>query len=284
MARRLTLSFSCPDTTGIVAEVAGFVARHRGSITEASQHTEAELRRFFMRVEIEAESLDFPAAEFGERFRPLAERFGMAWTLSDSDRPRRVIILCSKQEHCLYDLLARQVSQDFRFVVPCVISNHEAHRKVVEAHGIPFHFIPITPENKAGAYRRMEAIFRAEQADLIVLARYMQVLDEQLCRDFAGKILNIHHSFLPSFAGAKPYHQAHRRGVKLIGATCHFVTPELDEGPIVEQDVIRVDHSDTPEDMVQLGKDIEKVVLARGLRAVVEDRVLLAGNNKTVVF
>jgi formyltetrahydrofolate deformylase len=130
----------------------------------------------------------------------------------------------------------------------------------------------------------MEAIFRAEQADLIVLARYMQVLDEKLCRDFAGKILNIHHSFLPSFAGAKPYHQAHRRGVKLIGATCHFVTPELDEGPIVEQDVIRVDHSDTPEDMVQLGKDIEKVVLARGLRAVVEDRVLLAGNNKTVVF
>jgi formyltetrahydrofolate deformylase len=130
----------------------------------------------------------------------------------------------------------------------------------------------------------MAAIFRAEQADLIVLARYMQVLDEQLCCDFAGKILNIHHSFLPSFAGAKPYHQAHRRGVKLIGATCHFVTPELDEGPIVEQDVIRVDHSDTPEEMVQLGKDIEKVVLARGLRAVVEDRVLLAGNNKTVVF
>ncbi len=142
----------------------------------------------------------------------------------------------------------------------------------------------MTPENKAAAYRMMEAIFRAEQADLIVLARYMQVLDEKLCRDFAGKILNIHHSFLPSFAGAKPYHQAHRRGVKLIGATCHFVTPELDEGPIVEQDVIRVDHSDTPEDMVQLGKDIEKVVLARGLRAVVEDRVLLAGNNKTVVF
>jgi formyltetrahydrofolate deformylase len=284
MADRLTLSFSCPDTTGIVAEVAGFVARHHGSITEASQHTESELTRFFMRVEIRAASLDFPAAEFSERFRPIAERFGMTWTLSDSARPRRVIILCSKQEHCLYDLLARHVSQDFRFVVPCVISNHEDHRKVVEAHGIPFHHIPVTPEHKAAAYRKMDAIFRAEQADLIVLARYMQVLDEQLCRDFAGKILNIHHSFLPSFAGAKPYHQAHRRGVKLIGATCHFVTPELDEGPIVEQDVIRVDHSDTPDDMVQLGKDIEKVVLARGLRAVVEDRVLLAGNNKTVVF
>jgi len=283
MDRTLTLSFSCPDASGIVAAVSSFVAGHQGWITEASQHTEHELSRFFMRMEIKASSLDFPPADFARHFGPLAERFAMEWTLSDSAQPRRVVLLCSKQEHCLYDLLARQVAQDFRFVVPCVISNHESHRKVVEAHGIPFHHVPVTPENKAEAYRRMERIFRDERADLIVLARYMQVLDEQLCRDFAGKILNIHHSFLPSFAGAKPYHQAHRRGVKLIGATCHFVTPELDEGPIVEQDVIRVDHSDTPEDMVQLGKDIEKVVLARGLRAVVEDRVLLAGN-KTVVF
>jgi len=283
MDRTLTLSFSCPDASGIVAAVSTFVAQHRGWITEASQHTEHELSRFFMRMEINAASLDFPPADFVRHFTPLAERFAMEWTLSDSAQPRRVVLLCSKQEHCLYDLLARQVAQDFRFVVPCVVSNHEAHRKVVEAHGIPFHHVPVTPENKHEAYRRMERIFRDAQADLIVLARYMQVLDEELCRDFAGKILNIHHSFLPSFAGAKPYHQAHRRGVKLIGATCHFVTPELDEGPIVEQDVIRVDHSDTPEDMVQLGKDIEKVVLARGLRAVVEDRVLLAGN-KTVVF
>ena len=283
MDRTLTLSFSCPDASGIVAAVSSFVAQHQGWITEASQHTEPELARFFMRMEIKASSLDFSPEAFGQHFRPLAKQFSLEWTLSDSDKPRRVVLLCSKQEHCLYDLLARQVSQDFRFIVPSVISNHEAHRNVVEAHGIPFHFIPVTPENKHAAFRRMEQIIRDEQADLIVLARYMQVLDEELCRNFAGKILNIHHSFLPSFAGAKPYHQAHRRGVKLIGATCHFVTPELDEGPIVEQDVIRVDHSDTPEDMVQLGKDIEKVVLARGLRAVVEDRVLLAGH-KTVVF
>jgi formyltetrahydrofolate deformylase len=283
MDRTLTLSFSCPDASGIVAAVSSFVAQHKGWITEASQHTEHELSRFFMRMEIKASSLDFPPEAFDRHFSPLAKQFGLEWTVSDSDQPRRVVLLCSKQEHCLYDLLARQVSQDFRFIVPCVISNHEAHRKVVEAHGIPFHHVPVTPENKAVAYRRMEQIFRDEKADLIVLARYMQVLDEELCRNFAGKILNIHHSFLPSFAGAKPYHQAHRRGVKLIGATCHFVTPELDEGPIVEQDVIRVDHSDTPDDMVQLGKDIEKVVLARGLRAVVEDRVLLAGH-KTVVF
>ncbi|MEY4446122.1 MAG: formyltetrahydrofolate deformylase [Verrucomicrobiota bacterium] len=283
MARTLTLSFSCPDTSGIVAEVSSFVAGHKGWITEASQHTENELGRFFMRVEIRAESLDFPAEEFAARFAPVAKKFAMDWKVSDSDQPRRVVLLCSKQEHCLYDLLARHVAQDFPFVVPCVISNHENHRKVVEAHGIPFHYVPVTPETKQAAYRKMEQLFREAKADLIVLARYMQVLDEQMCRDFAGRIINIHHSFLPSFAGAKPYHQAHRRGVKLIGATCHFVTPELDEGPIVEQDVIRIDHSDTPEDMAHLGKDIEKVVLARGLRAVVEDRVLLAGN-KTVIF
>jgi formyltetrahydrofolate deformylase len=283
MARTLTLSFSCPDTSGIVAEVSGFVAGHKGWITEASQHTETELGRFFMRVEIRADSLDFPADEFAGRFAPVAKKFAMDWKVSDSEQPRRVVLLCSKQEHCLYDLLARHVAQDFPFVVPCVISNHENHRKLVEAHGIPFHHVPVTPETKQVAYRKMEQLFREAKADLIVLARYMQVLDEQMCRDFAGKIINIHHSFLPSFAGAKPYHQAHRRGVKLIGATCHFVTPELDEGPIVEQDVIRIDHSDTPEDMAHLGKDIEKVVLARGLRAVVEDRVLLAGN-KTVIF
>ena len=283
MARTLTLSFSCPDTTGIVAEVSAFVAGHRGSITEASQHTEHELARFFMRVEIRADSLGFPADDFAGRFAPVARKFGMEWKVSDSARPRRVVLLCSKQEHCLYDLLARHVAQDFPFVVPCVISNHDDHRRIVEAHGIPFHHVPVDPKDKAAAYRRMEQLFREAQADLVVLARYMQVLDEPMCRAYAGRIINIHHSFLPSFAGAKPYHQAHRRGVKLIGATCHFVTPELDEGPIIEQDVIRVDHSDTPEDMAHLGKDIEKTVLARGLRAVVEDRVLLAGN-KTVIF
>ncbi len=283
MDRTLTLSFSCPDASGIVAAVSSFIAEHRGWITEASQHTEHELSRFFMRVEVRADSLAFPPEEFSARFRPLAERFRMEWRLSDSARPKRVVILCSKQEHCLYDLLSRQVAQDFRFTVPCVISNHETHRRVVEAHGIPFHHVPVTTDSKGSAFRRIEALCRESEADLVVLARYMQVLDEEACRSLAGRVINIHHSFLPSFAGAKPYHQAHRRGVKLIGATCHFVTPELDEGPIIEQDVIRVDHSDTPDDMVQLGKDIEKVVLARGLRATVEDRVLLAGN-KTVVL
>ena len=283
MPRRLTLSFSCPDATGIVAEVAGFVARHRGSIAEASQHTEAELSRFFMRVEIEADSLDFPAAEFGERFRPLAEKLGMAWTLSDSDRPRRVVILCSKQEHCLYDLLARQVSQDFRFIVPCVISNHEAHRKVVEAHGIPFHHVPVTPETKPAAFAEIDRLLVGHSIDTVVLARYMQILPPDLCERYPGRVINIHHSFLPSFVGAKPYHRAFERGVKLIGATSHYVTADLDEGPIIEQDVVRVEHDDTVDDLIRYGRDVEKSVLARALRYHLEDRVLLNGH-RTVVF
>ena len=236
-----------------------------------------------MRVEIRAESLDFPAAEFAARFAPLAKKFAMDWKVSDSAQPRRVVLLCSKQEHCLYDLLARHVAQDFPFVIPCVISNHEDHRKVVEAHGIPFHFVPVTPETKPAAYRKMEQLFRDAQADLIVLARYMQVLDEPMCREFAGKIINIHHSFLPSFKGAKPYHQAHARGVKVIGASAHFVTADLDEGPIIEQDVERISHRDTPEDLIRKGRDIERRVLARALRWSLEDRVLLNGR-KTVVF
>ena len=283
MDRTLTLSFSCPDASGIVAAVSSFIAGHRGWITEASQHTEHELSRFFMRVEIRADSLDFPADEFTGRFREIAERFGMEWRLSDSSRPKRVVILCSKQEHCLYDLLSRQVAQDFRFTVPCVISNHETHRKVVEAHGIPFHHVPVDPADKGRAYRRIEALCHEAKADLVVLARYMQVLSDDMCRALEGRVINIHHSFLPGFKGAKPYHQAHARGVKIVGATAHFVTADLDEGPIIEQDVTRVTHAHTAEQIVALGQDTERLVLARAVRHWAEDRVLLIGD-RTVVF
>ena len=283
----LPSSETCPDRTGIIARVTGFIAEHRGWILESSFHsddaTESRTARYFMRLEIKADSLPFDLEGLRAAFAPVAEAFSMTWKISDSARRKRVVILVSKQEHCLYDLLARWQSKELDVDIPCVISNHEAHRKVVEAHGIPFHFIPVTPETKTAAYRRMEAIFRAEQADLIVLARYMQVLDEQTCRDFAGRIINIHHSFLPSFAGAKPYHQAHRRGVKLIGATCHFGTPELDEGPIIEQDVIRISHRDQVEDLIQKGRDMEKAVLSRALMWHLEHRILGYGN-KTVVF
>ncbi|MCK6374160.1 MAG: formyltetrahydrofolate deformylase, partial [Zoogloea sp.] len=237
--RRYTLSLSCPDRVGIVAAVSGFLAQHKGWITEASNHADAEAGRFFMRQEILADTLPFSLAVFKEKFAPIAAEFGMDWSISDSARKKRVVILVSKQEHCLYDLFARWQSGDLDIDIPCVISNHETFRGFVEWHGIPFHHVPVTPDNKPAAYAKVEQLFNEAEGDVMVLARYMQILSPELCANYPGRIINIHHSFLPSFVGAKPYHQAYTRGVKLIGATCHYVTSELDQGPIVEQDVIR---------------------------------------------
>jgi formyltetrahydrofolate deformylase len=207
----------------------------------------------------------------------------MDWRIADSAAKKRIVVLVSKQEHCLYDLLARWQSKELDVEIPCVISNHETFRGFVEWHGIPFHHVPAGPDNKREANAEIARLFEQAQGDVMVLARYMQVLPPELCEKYPGRIINIHHSFLPSFVGAKPYHQAYLRGVKLIGATCHYVTAELDAGPIIEQDTVRIDHGDTVEDLVRYGKDIEKAVLARGLRYHVEDRVLLNGN-RTVVF
>lgn len=281
--RRYTLSLSCPDRVGIVAAVANFVALHNGWIVEASHHADKHGKRFFMRQEILAESLDIELDALRTAFAPIAQEFAMDWRISDSAAKKRVVLMVSKQEHCLYDLMSRWQAGELDVDIPCVISNHETFRGFVEWHGIPFHHVPVTPDNKAEAYARVMALFDAAQADVMVLARYMQVLSPEVCDAYAGRIINIHHSFLPSFVGAKPYHQAFEKGVKLIGATCHFVTSHLDQGPIIEQDVIRIDHSDDAEDLVRYGKDIEKAVLARGLRAMLEDRVLVNGN-KTVVF
>ena len=282
-ARRYTLTLSCPDRVGIVAAVSGLIAQHQGWIVEASHHADEPAKRFFMRQEILADSLPFDLATLKEKFAPIASEYGMDWRISDSAVRMRVAVLVSKQEHCLYDLLARWQSKELDIDIPCVISNHETLRGFVEWHGIPFHHVPVTPETKSAAYAEVRRLFDEAAADTMVLARYMQILSPELCRAYPGRILNIHHSFLPSFAGARPYHQAFERGVKLIGATCHYVTEALDLGPIIEQDVIRIDHSDSPEDMVRYGKDIEKTVLARGLRYHLEDRVLVHGN-KTVVF
>ena len=281
--RRYTLTLSCPDRVGIVARVAGFFAAHQGWILEASQHADEHNGSYFMRLEVRADSLPFHLAELRERFEPLAAEFGMNWRISDSAIRKRVVVLVSQQEHCLYDLLGRWKSGELDIEIPCVISNHETFKGFVEWHGIPFHHVPVAAEGKAAAFAEVRRLFDAAQADTMVLARYMQILPGELCAAYPGRILNIHHSFLPSFVGAKPYHQAYQRGVKLIGATCHYVTAELDQGPIVEQDVIRIDHSDAVEDMVRYGKDIEKAVLARGLRYHLEDRVLIHGH-KTVVF
>ncbi|MCL2074911.1 MAG: formyltetrahydrofolate deformylase [Betaproteobacteria bacterium] len=282
-SRRYTITLSCPDQVGIVAAVSGFIAGHGGWISEARHHSDEDAGQFFMREEVMADSLPFDLETFRQKFAPVADRFGMTWKITDSARKKRVVLLVSKQEHCLYDLLGRWQSKDLDIDIPCVISNHETLRGFVEWHGIPFHYVPVTPENKAAAYGKVMFIFEEAKGDVMVLARYMQILSGEMCERYPGQIINIHHSFLPSFVGAKPYHQAFLRGVKLIGATCHYVTADLDQGPIIEQDVVRVDHSDQPDDLVHYGKDIEKAVLARGLRYHLEDRVLVY-NNKTIVF
>ena len=281
--RRYILTIACPDRPGIVAAVSGFLAEHGGWIMEANQHSDHSSMSFFMRDEILVESLPFDLAEFKERFKPIAQRFDMRWRIEDSSVKKRLVVLVSRQDHCLSDLLHRWRNQDFAFDIPAVISNHEDFRSFVEWHGIPFIHVPVAPGNKDEAFRRILEIYRESQGDALILARYMQVLPGWLCEELSGEILNIHHSFLPSFAGAKPYHQAYERGVKLIGATCHYVTSHLDEGPIIEQDVIRIDHGDSPEDLVRHGRDIEKSVLARGVQWHVENRVLLNGH-RTVVF
>jgi formyltetrahydrofolate deformylase len=280
-SRRYTLTLSCPDRVGIVAAVSGFFAQHGGWIVEASYHADTQTGRFFMRQEILADSLSFDAAGLRTRFAAVAQQFGMEWQLSDSSQKKRLVILVSKQDHCLNDLLHRWRSGELQVEIPCVISNHEDLRSFVEWHGIPYHHVAMN--DKAAAFEKIAALFGQHNGDTLVLARFMQILPPELCRRYAGRVINIHHSFLPSFAGAKPYHQAFERGVKLIGATCHYVTEQLDDGPIIEQDTVRIDHGDSVEDMVRYGSDIEKTVLARGLRFHVEDRVLVCGN-KTVVF
>ena len=280
-SRRYTLTLSCPDRVGIVAAVSGFFAQHGGWIVEASYHADTQTSRFFMRQEVLADSLPFDAAGLRTHFAAIADEFAMDWQLSDSSRKKRLVLLVSKQDHCLNDLLHRWRSGELQVDIPCVISNHEDLRGFVEWHGIPYHYVPMI--DKVAAFNKIAELFEANQGDILVLARYMQILPPDFCRRYAGRVINIHHSFLPSFAGAKPYHQAFERGVKLIGATCHYVTEELDDGPIIEQDTVRIDHGDSVDDMVRYGRDIEKTVLARGLRYHVEDRVLICGN-KTVVF
>ncbi len=281
-SRYYTLTVSCPDRAGIIAAVSGFIARYGGFIVEASYHTEQEAQRFFMRQEIRADSLPFDAAEFCRLFEPLAQEFGMTWQFSDSGIKKRLVVLVSKQDHCLDDLLHRWRSGELQVEIPCVISNHGDLRGFVEWHDIPFIHVDMSKDKEA-AFQHIVSLFDEHRGDAMVLARFMQILPPWLCQRFPGRIINIHHSFLPSFVGAKPYHQAYQRGVKLIGATCHYVTEDLDAGPIIEQDTVRIDHGDTPDDLVRYGRDIEKTVLSRGLRYHVEDRVLLCGN-KTIVF
>ena len=283
MTATYRLIVTCPDRVGIVAGVSGFLARHGGWIVEASQHADAVTGWFFMRYEIRKDSLPFDLDSFREAFAPVASEFALSWQIHDAERPKRAVLMVSREDHCLNDLLHRWRTRELNLEIPCVISNHDDLRAYVEWHGIPFHHVPVPKEDKRAAFAEVNRLIEDSGADLVVLARYMQILPPELCARYAGRVINIHHSFLPSFAGARPYHQAHQRGVKLIGATCHYVTEELDAGPIIEQDVARVRHDDDIDDLVRLGRDVEKAVLARGLRYHLEDRVLIHGN-KTVVF
>ncbi|MDO9371664.1 MAG: formyltetrahydrofolate deformylase [Gammaproteobacteria bacterium] len=281
--RRYLLTLTCPDRPGIIAAVSSFIAAHNGTIGESASHSEPDTRHFFMRQEILAASLPFGADEFRTLFAPIAGAFNMQWNISDSAVKKRVVLLASQQDHCLADLLYRWRSKEFDFDIPCVISNHDALRSLAEWHGIPYIHVPVTPQNKKPAHAKILDLCEQHSADAIVLARYMQVLPDDFCNAYPNRIINIHHGLLPAFVGARPYHQAFERGVKQIGATCHYVTHELDAGPIIEQDVIRVDHSESVEDLIRLGRDVEKTVLSRGVRYHVEDRVLVHGE-RAVVF
>ena len=281
----LRLVASCPDQVGILAKVANYIAGHGANITEANQYEDKRTRTFFMRYGFELPESGCSAEAFKDGFRAVAEELGMEWRITDVHARQRVVLLVSKFDHCLAYLLHRRKVGDLKVDIPCVISNHETLRELVEWYGIPYHHVPVPkePTAKQAAFQRTADLIESVEPDTIVLARYMQIFPPWLCRKFRHRVINIHHSFLPSFIGAKPYQQADQRGVKLIGAPCHYVTEDLDAGPIIDQDVIRVRHSDSIEDMMRLGKDVENVVLSRGLRYHLEDRVIVQGN-KTILF
>jgi len=278
-----TLLITCRDQKGLVAAVSDFLYRNEGNITHADQHTDKERAIFLQRVEWELDGFRVPREGIADAFRPLAERFDMTWTLHFSDEVPRIAILVSKLPHCLYDLLARWRLGELDAEIPMIISNHDDARPIAESFGVEYQVLPVSAESKARQEAQIDELIARERIDLIVLARYMQVLSAEFCERHANRIINIHHSFLPAFAGARPYHQAHERGVKVIGATAHYATPELDQGPIIVQDVARVSHRDSVEDLVRMGKDLEKVVLARAVDLHLRHRVIVYGN-KTAIF
>lgn len=278
------LTVTCPASTGIVAAITGFLAETRCNITEMAQYDDEMTQKFFSRIMFRPDDRESPAIEELRRdFAAIAERFGMQWKMTNASRPMRVMLMVSKADHCLVDLLYRKNKGDLNMEVVCVISNHIDLRSIVEREGIRFVCLPIDKTNKAEQEARMLDIVRETGAELVVLARYMQILSDKACQQLRGMCINIHHSFLPGFKGARPYHQAYDRGVKLIGATAHYVTSDLDEGPIIEQAVERVDHSYQPEALAALGRDLENSALAKAVRLHIEHRVFADGN-KTIVF
>ncbi len=276
------LTILCPDRPGIVHAVSGFLVEHGGNILESQQYDDLDQDRFFMRVLFSAPApatLDLLRDDFPR----VASAFAMTWELWDAATPYRTLVMVSKLDHCLNDLLFRMRNGSLQIEVPAVVSNHRDCEPLARAYGVPFHHVPVTPETKHVAEARLLQLVEELDVDLVVLARYMQVLSDDACRRLEGRAINIHHSFLPSFKGARPYHQAFDRGVKLVGATAHYVTGDLDEGPIIEQDVVRVDHRSDAAALASAGRDVEAQVLSRAVRWHAESRVLLNGS-RTVVF
>jgi formyltetrahydrofolate deformylase len=283
MKNTATLLITCPDARGIVAAIADFLYQHNANILHADQHQDAENNLFLMRVEWDVAGFNLDEASFDEAFAPIAKKFSMVWQLKLSQHKTRVAIMVSQYEHCLADLLQRYKSGELICEIPLIISNHRDVEDLAKFYGVDFHHIVVSKDNKIAAEAAQFQLFDAYKVDLIVLARYMQILSSDFVARYPQRIINIHHSFLPAFIGAKPYHRAFERGVKLIGATSHYVTEVLDEGPIIEQDIDRISHRDQVEDLIQKGRDLERSVLAKAVRWHIENRILLYAN-KTVIF
>jgi formyltetrahydrofolate deformylase len=277
------LLVSCPDRPGIVAAVASFVASHGGNVIDLQQHTDHTDAAFFQRVEFELDQFDLARSEIASAFSPVAERYAMRWSLRFSDERLRVGVLASREPHCLQDILNRWRTGELPIEVVTVVSNHPDHAPLAEWFGVAHHHLPIADDDREGQERGVRQVLQDHGVELVVLARYMQILSAAFCAEWSERIINIHHSFLPAFQGGRPYHQAHDRGVKLVGVTAHYATAELDDGPIIDQDVIRVSHRDDVEDLRRKGRDLEVAVLARAVRAHVSHRVLVYGR-RTVVF
>jgi formyltetrahydrofolate deformylase len=284
MSYNIRLLIDCPDHKGLIASISSFIVLHNGNILSADQHvSDPPNSTFFIRMEIESKDFGLGRDEFDSAFAPLARQHGMNWRVGFTDRPKRMAILVSKQGHCLIDLLWRWEAGELDAEIPLVISNHADLAPKVEAHGIPFHHLPVTKASKAEQEARVEKLLQEHNIDLVVLARYMQILSPQFLETHSQPIINIHHSFLPAFIGANPYQQAYERGVKIIGATAHYVTAELDAGPILNQEVAHISHRDGVDDMVRIGREVERRVLAQAVRWHLEDRVSVHGI-RTVVF
>ncbi|HUJ12073.1 MAG TPA: formyltetrahydrofolate deformylase [Verrucomicrobiae bacterium] len=283
MKNTAILLVDCPDRKGIVAAISDFLFRHNANILHADQHQDANLRLFLTRVEWDLSEFKLQPVEFKKEFASVAKRFEMRWRLELSATRPRVAIFVSAYDHCLADLLYRHESGELNCEIPLIVSNHREAERLAKFHKIPFHFLPVTENRKPETERAQLKLLKGVSIDLVVLARYMQILSPDFVAQYPQRIINVHHSFLPAFSGARPYHRAFERGVKLIGATSHYVTETLDEGPIIEQDVVRISHRDQLEDLVQKGRDLEKVVLSRAVRWHIEHRILVY-EKKTVIF